>query len=179
MVLCVDTPFCTYKNAESLVSMTILYCLLQCNFEQWAREEGLERPTSSKPKPKSKPRERMLFFKWRMHLQKFIRHSNTLHLRLSALKRCTSLWSCIRSSQGSVHHFETYPTYRLFFHTRVSTNHVGSWRRWQGSTRVENFWPCLPSPSIFTIYTPPPFHYFKRLKNLYLKTSQNYSQFTP
>ena len=33
--------------------MTILSCLSQCNFEQWAREESLERPTSSKPKPKS------------------------------------------------------------------------------------------------------------------------------
>ena len=32
--LLVDTPFFTYQNSESPVSMTILSCLSQCNFEQ-------------------------------------------------------------------------------------------------------------------------------------------------
>ena len=50
--LSVDTQFCTYQNPKSSVLITILSCLSQRNFEWWAWEEGLERPISSKPKPK-------------------------------------------------------------------------------------------------------------------------------
>ncbi len=118
-ILAVD-PICTYQNPGSSVSMMILFCLSQCNFEQWAREGGMERPACSKPKPKPKSRECM-------HLPKCMHHSKTLHLRLSASKRLTPLWSC-------VHHFETayaavkamYATLRhiphiaRFFHTSLN-----------------------------------------------------------
>ena len=98
----------------------------------------------------------------------------------------TSLKVCV--SQSGIHHYEapyvavkaTYATLRhlphiVRFSIQVSTSHMGSWH---GSTRVWEFQPCLPSPSIFSIYTPP-FHHFKGPRILAKKPSRNYSWFTP
>ena len=137
-------------NPKSPVLMMILSCRSKTILSKWARERIWNKPIAQNQNPKTQtwPRGVCIF-------ERCIRHSNTLHLRLSALK-CMPLWSGLHYFQSSVRNFEKYPTNRLIS-IQASTSHMVK------LTRVnKGLWiPATPTLTLhFAIYTPP-FHYFK------------------
>ena len=110
----------------------ILFCLSQCNFEWWAREEGLERPISSKPKPKSP----------NLKMDMLLKHASLKGgAPQSGVCRFEVAYTTVKVAYATLRHIP----YIACFSIWVSTSHVGSW---QGLTRVWEFRPCLPLPSI-------------------------------
>ena len=143
----VDTPFYTYQNPESPVPMTVLFFLSKTTLNSEPKKKVYNRPKAQTKSWKPKPNQASVFFFPRgvRILHGCLRHLNMLHLSQSDSRWHTPLQRGLRRLQSGIRKVETYLTNHSIS-IWVSISHVRSWQR---STRVSEFRPHQPLPSIF------------------------------